>query len=83
MSCTMKDVRKGTQVILRNGNEAEVMDNLTNRATRMCKVYGWNVEMGSVYSSDIAQAFIGGEWEFVTHDTKTLKLAKARASWGF
>lgn len=83
MAVEMKYVRKGTRVILRNGWEAEVLDNLTNRQTRMCKVYGEYTEMGSVYTSDIVQAFIGGQWEMVTHSTKTLVTAQARQSWGF
>lgn len=83
MSCTIKDVKKGTRVVLRNGFTAEVMDNLTNRQTRMCKVFGHYEEMGSVYTSDIVEAFINGEWEYVQHSTNTLKTAKARAAWGF
>jgi hypothetical protein len=83
MAVSVKDVRKGTRVILRNGWEAEVLDNLTNRQTRMCKVFGEYEEMGSVYTSDIAEAFVGGNWEFVTHNRKTLELATARKSWGF
>ena len=83
MACTMKDVRKGTRVVLRNGWEAEVLDNLTNRQTRMCKVFGTYTEMGSVYSSDIVQALVGGQWEMVTSSTKTLVTAQARQSWGF
>lgn len=84
MSVTVKDVRKGTRVVLRNGWEAEVLDNLTNRQTRMCRVFGDYTEMGSVYSSDIHSAQMpDGVWHVVTHDTKTLKLAQARQSWGF
>ena len=83
MSVTMKDVRKGTRVVLRNGWEAEVLDNLTNRQTRMCKVFGDYTEMGSVYSSDIQSAFLDGKWEMVVHTTKTLVTAQARKSWGF
>ncbi len=85
MACTVKDVRKGTRVVLRNGWEAEVLDNLTNRATRMCKVYGTYTEMGSVYTSDIVSAQMpDGVWHVVVHSTKTLELATARKSrWGF
>lgn len=83
MAVTMKDVRKGTRVTLRNGWEAVVLDNLTNRQTRMCEVFGEYTEMGSVYSSDIVEALVGGNWEIVTHNTKTLELHKARQSWGF
>jgi hypothetical protein len=84
MAITMKYVRKGTRVMLRNGWEAEVLDNLTNRATRMCKVFGTYTEMGSVYSSDIVSAVdTDGVWHVVVHSTKTLQRAKARQSWGF
>lgn len=83
MSVEMKYVKKGTRVILRNGWEAEVLDNLTNRATRMCKVFGNYTEMGSVYSDDIAQALMDGQWEVVLHSTKALKLRQARQMWGF
>ena len=87
MACTMKDVRKGTRIVLRSGMEAEVLDNLTNRATRMCKVFGaahgMYDEMGSVYSSDIQSALLNGAWEVVVHSTKTLQTAQARQSWGF
>ena len=84
MAIEMKDVRKGTRVVLRNGWEAEVMDNLTNRATRMCKVFGDYTEMGSVYSSDIVSAVgLDDKWHVVTHSAKTLQTAKARQSWGF
>lgn len=83
MSVTVKDVRKGTRIVLRNGWEAEVLDNLTNRATRLCKVFGDYTEMGSVYTSDIVEAFVNGNWEFVQHSTKTLQTAQARQSWGF
>lgn len=80
----MKDVRKGTRVVLRNGWEAEVMDNLTNRATRMCKVFGDYEEMGSVYSTDIVSARMpDGIWHVVTHSPKALATAQARTAWGF
>lgn len=83
MAVSIKDVKKGTRVVLRNGFTADVLDNLTNRQTRMCKVYGDFEEMGSVYTSDIVEAYVGGNWEFVQHSPTTLKTAKARASWGF
>jgi hypothetical protein len=84
MAVSIKDVRKGTRVILRNGWEAEVLDNLTNRQTRMCNVFGEYEEMGSVYTSDIVSALDSeGQWHVVTHSVKTLQTAKARQSWGF
>jgi hypothetical protein len=83
MAVTMKEVRKGARITLRNGWEAEVLDNLTNRPTRMCKVFGDYTEMGSVYSSDIVGMLVGDTWQPVAHSAKTLELAAARKSWGF
>lgn len=83
MAVTMKDVRKGTLVVLRNGWEAIVEDNLTNRATRLCTVAGVVVEMGSVYSTDIQSAFLDGQWHVVRHSDKALIVAKERQLFGF
>ncbi len=84
MAVEMKDVRKGTLVVLRNGWEAEVLDNLTNRQTRMCKVFGDYTEMGSVYSTDIVSAQMpDGQWHVVRHSTKSLVTAQKRKQWGF
>lgn len=83
MAVSIKDVKKGTRVELRNGWEAIVLDNLTNRQTRMCEVFGTYREMGSVYTSEIAKAFIGGVWETIEHSAKTRQLATERAVWGF
>ena len=46
------DLKKGAIVRLRNGWEAEVYDNARGN-TRTCKVYGFETEIGSVYSWDI------------------------------
>lgn len=46
------DLKKGTRVMLRNGWEADVMDNMRGN-TRVCMVYGFETEAGSVYSHDI------------------------------
>ena len=40
MSISIKDVKKGTRVMLRNGWEAKVEDNTVNSQTRTCTVYG-------------------------------------------
>lgn len=84
MAVEMKFVTKGTRVVLRNGWEAEVLDNLTNRSTRMCKVFGTYTEMGSVYSTDIVSAQMpDGVWHVVRHSTKQLVAAQNRKQWGF
>lgn len=46
------DIRKGMRVMLRNGWEADVLDNARGN-TRLCKVYGYATESGSVYAHNI------------------------------
>jgi hypothetical protein len=48
------DLKKGDLVQLANGWMARIADNRKG-ATRMCTVYGFHTEMGSVYSHDIIQ----------------------------
>ena len=74
---TTNDIRKGTKVMLRNGWGATVEDNNTRGTTRLCTVYGWMTEMGSVYSSDIVKAEVNGVW---TDVQMTSAQAKARAN---
>jgi hypothetical protein len=84
MSVSIKDVKKGTLVVLRNGWEAEVADNMVNSQTRMCTVYGDYTEMGSVYSTDIHSARMAdGSWHVVEHTPSQLKARAARKGWGF
>jgi hypothetical protein len=84
MSVSIKDVKKGTRVVLRNGWEAEVADNRVNGHTRFCTVYGPHTEMGSVYTTDIHSALMAdGQWYVVEHSPSKLKTAKDRAGWGF
>jgi hypothetical protein len=84
MAISIKDVRKGSRVQLRNGWEADVADNMVNSQTRMCTVYGDYTEMGSVYSTDIVSARMAdGTWQFVQHTPRALAIHKARTAWGF
>lgn len=56
------EMKKGTRVMLRNGWEADVMDNMRGN-TRVCMVYGFETEAGSVYSHDIvAYKDSDGNW---------------------
>jgi len=56
------ELKKGARVMLANGWEADIMDNMKGN-TRMAKVYGYECEIGSVYSHDIV-AYKGadGAW---------------------
>lgn len=73
------DLKRGSRVLLDNGWEADVMDNMRGN-TRLCRVYGIETEIGSVYSHDIIKAKIGDQWHDVTHteDQKKLKEQIAR-----
>ncbi len=48
------DLKKGDRVRLANGWEAEIMDNLKGNI-RLAKVYGFETEIGSIYSHDIVE----------------------------
>lgn len=54
------DLKKGTEVILRNGWSARIEDNMKGN-TRLCTVRGLVTEMGSVYSHDIMVLAATGE----------------------
>ena len=54
------NLKKGEKVRLRNGWDATIEDNLKGN-TRLCTVYGFVTEMGSVYSHDIMFLYEGGK----------------------
>ena len=84
MSVSIKNVKKGTKVILRNGWEATIEDNQTSQHTRLATVYGDYTELGSVYSTNIVEAQMGdGSWHIVEHTPAQLKAAQNRSAWGF
>lgn len=65
------DLKKGTRVMLRNGWEADIMDNMRGN-TRVCMVYGDFEEAGSVYSHDImAYKDKHGNWQTNIEYTKS------------
>lgn len=64
------DLKKGIRVLLRNGWEATMMDNLRGN-TRMAEVYGLFTECGSVYAHDIMRyQDADGNWQDVEHTDK-------------
>ena len=63
------DLKKGTQIMLKSGWAAVLYDNKKGN-TRLAEVDGIFKEIGSIYSHDIDQAFIGGQWVPVTHTKK-------------
>jgi hypothetical protein len=83
MPVSIKDVRKGTRVVLKNGWVADVMDNKVTSQTRFCKVYGTYTELGSVYSTDIQSVEVNGGWVAVEHTPSQRKAAGVRSAWGF
>lgn len=79
------ELKKGVRVKLRNGWEADIADNAKGN-TRMAKVYGFETEIGSVYSHDIvlAQSPIDGKsWVKVEHTPAQIKLKASLAAVGF
>ena len=67
------EIKKGTRIMLRNGWEADMADNMKGNA-RMAKVYGFETEIGSVYAHDIASVLINGQWQSVEHTPAQAKL---------
>jgi len=62
ITVTTNSLKKGTFIRLRNGWDAEIFDNMKGN-TRLAKVYGFETEIGSVYSHDIVAQLngIGGQ----------------------
>lgn len=76
------ELKKGMRIRLRNGWEADLADNM-NGQTRMAKVYGFETEIGSVYSHDIVAVRFpaiadseGERWIPIEHTPAQLKLQK-------
>lgn len=62
-------LKKGDYVRESNGWDARIEDNLKGN-TRLCTVYGFVTEMGSVYSHDIAFAYVGSKGKTVEEARK-------------
>ena len=67
------DLKRGARVVLANGWEADIMDNMKGN-TRLARVYGFETEMGSVYSHDIEYVIIAGEKFPIEHTKEQDKL---------
>ena len=76
------DLKKGALVILRNGWEARIEDNKKGQ-TRLATVWGYEKEIGSIYSHDIACAVIDGVRVPVTYTEPQLNLRKTLETLGF
>jgi hypothetical protein len=69
-------------VLLTNGWEADIMDNMKGQ-TRLAKVYGDFTDIGSVYSHDIKSVKIGEDWFPIEHTDTQLKLKEQLKKIGF
>jgi hypothetical protein len=57
-----KDLKKGDRVLLKNGWEATIKGSARGTTT-LCEVYGFETELGSVYTHDIdARQIAPGLW---------------------
>ncbi len=77
------ELKRGDWVRLRNGWYAEVWDNKKGN-TRVCDVYGFAHEAGSVYSHDIVERLDGPDGKVIAqieHTPAQLKLKKQVESW--
>ena len=70
------EIKKGERIRLRNGWEADMADNAKGN-TRIAKVYGYETEIGSVYSHDIVKVNRAGTWQPVEHTTAQVNLRRA------
>lgn len=75
------DLKKGAIVYLHNGWKAVIADNMRGN-TRMATVYGFETEMGSIYSHDIAYAVIDGKRVNIDYTPAQLKLRQMVAALG-
>jgi hypothetical protein len=78
----IRDLPKGTRVLLRNGWEAELVSDLRTN-TPVAKVFGDYTEIGSVYAHDIIEYKSEGTWKEVEHTPAQLKLRSVVAAMGF
>ena len=76
------DLKRGSRVLLTNGWEADIMDNMKGQ-TRLAKVYGDFTDVGSVYSHDIKSVKIGDDWFPIEHTEAQLKLKQQLDRIGF
>jgi hypothetical protein len=87
------DLKKGIYVRQSNGWDARIEDNLKGN-TRLATVWGFETEMGSIYSHDITYAYVGSQGksieearqcpiEPVQHTEDQLRLKKKVNSMGW
>ena len=78
------ELKKGEKIQLRNGWNATIEDNLKGN-TRLCTVYGFCTEMGSVYSHDIVlfYKYEGNGTILIEHTPAQLKAKERCAAMGF
>lgn len=76
------DLKKGAEVVLRNGWRAVIEDNLKGN-TRLATVYGMFTETGSVYAHDIAYAVINNKMVAIEYTPAQIKLRAKVEALGF
>jgi len=78
------DLKKGTRILLANGWEADLWDNMRGN-TRVANVYGFCEEAGSVYAHDIvAYKDVEGNWKRnIEYTPAQMKCKKMADSFGW
>lgn len=82
MIINVNDLKKGTEVVLRNGFTARLEDSKKGQ-TRLATVRGYYEEMGSIYATDIKYAVIEGRTLMVEYPDKYIKGMQMRKAMGF
>ena len=77
------DLKKGDMVMESNGWKARIEDNMKGN-TRLATVWGFETEMGSIYSHDIAYRInADGTRTYIEYTPAQLKLKSKVANFGF
>jgi hypothetical protein len=81
----INDVKKGIKLKLKDGREAIMMDNAkgTIRMIKTQLIGMQGDEIGSIYSDQISEAFVNGEWVSVEFTPAQEKQLSKIHSYGF
>lgn len=82
MIINVNDLKKGTEVILKNSWKARLEDSKKGQ-TRMATVFGFVTETGSIYSTDIKYAIVEGKTLLVECPDSYHKAKLVRCGFGF
>jgi len=77
-------LKKGTEVLMRNGFSGTIADNLKGNIRTVAvrgSQFGLFDELGSVYSHDIISALVDGVWVDIEYTPAQLRCKAMNAGW--